>query len=63
MSFMNKMFSKAITSKANEEIQKKPSLLKLIASTPENFKLEAWIENEEVVIKIKKKGETINGSN
>lgn len=63
MSFMNKMFSKAITTKANEEIQKKPSLLKLIASTPEDFKLEAWIENEEVVIKIKKKGETINGSN
>ena len=55
MSFMNKMFSKAITTKVNEEIQKKPSLLKLIASTPEDFKLEAWIENEEVVIKIKKK--------
>ena len=50
---MNKMFSKAITAKANEKIQKKPSLLKLIASTPEDFKLEAWIENEEVVIKIK----------
>lgn len=63
MSFMNKMFSKAITAKVNEKIQKKPSLLKLIASTPEDFKLEAWIENEEVVIKIKKKGETINGSN
>ena len=63
MSFMSKMFSKAITTKVNEEIQKKPSLLKLIASTPEDFKLEAWIENEEVVIKIKKKGETINGSN
>lgn len=63
MSFMNKMFSKAITAKANEEIQKKPSLLKLIASTPEDFKLEAWIENEEVVIRIKKKGEMINGSN
>lgn len=55
MSFMSKMFSKAITAKANEEIQKKPSLLKMIASTPEDFKLEAWIENEEVVIKIKKK--------
>lgn len=62
MSFMNKMFSKAITAKVNEEIQKKPSLLKLIALTPEDFKLEAWIENEEVVIKIKKKkGEESNG--
>lgn len=55
MSFMNKMFSKAITTKTNEEIQKKPSLLKLIASTPEDFKLEAWIENGEVIIKIKEK--------
>jgi hypothetical protein len=63
MSFMSKMFSKAITTKANEEIRKKPSLFKLIASTPEDFKLEAWIENEEVVIKIKKKGEKIDGSN
>lgn len=60
MSFMNKMFSKAITTKVNKEIQKKPSLLKLISSTPEDFKLEAWIENEEIVIKIKKKGEKNN---
>lgn len=62
MSFISKMFSKAITTKANEEIKKKPSLLKLI-TTPEDFKLEAWIENEEVVIKIKKKGEQNNENN
>lgn len=53
MSFIRKMFSKAIVTKP----KKKPSILSLIASNPEDFKLEAWIENEEVVIKIKKKGE------
>lgn len=57
MSFINKMFSKAITTNT----KKKPSILSLIVSTPENFKLEAWIENEEVIIKIKKKGEKSDG--
>lgn len=55
MSFINKMFSKTISTKANNEIKKRPSLLKMITLAPENFKLEAWIENDEVIIKVKRK--------
>lgn len=59
MNFINKMFSKTITTKANAKLKKKTSLLRMIGTTPEDFKLEAYIENDEVIIKIKKKGEKI----
>lgn len=51
MSFMEMMFSKKI----NYEVKKQPSLLSLVKNTPEDFKLEAWIENEEIIVKIKRK--------
>ncbi len=34
---------------------RKPSLIKEILDDPEKFKLEAFIENEEIVVKIKRK--------
>lgn len=37
--------------------EEKPSLLKDIFDNPEVFKLEAFIENNEVVIKIRRKDE------
>ncbi len=37
--------------------EEKPSLLKDIFENPEVFKLEAFIENNEVVIKIRRKDE------
>lgn len=55
MSFMKKMFSKTIETKATEEIVKRPSLLKLISATPDDFKLEAWVEENELRIVVKKK--------
>jgi hypothetical protein len=41
------------TEKAKEE--KKPSLLKDLIDKPEGFKLEAFIEGEEIIVKIIKK--------
>ena len=38
--------------------EKKPTLLKEVIDNPEAFKLEAFIENEEIVIKVKRKDES-----
>ena len=51
----NRLFSKAITVRTANEIEKRPTLFKMLADTPEAFKLEAWVENDEINIKIKRK--------
>lgn len=35
--------------------EQKPSLLKEVIDTPEQFKLEAFIEGDEIIVKIKKR--------
>lgn len=37
------------------EKKKQPSLLKQVKDNPEKFKLEAYIENDEIIMKIKKR--------
>ena len=49
--------SKIKKKKKNKE-KKKPTLLKEVIDNPEAFKLEAFIENEEIVIKVKRKDES-----
>ena len=56
------MFDKLITkiiSKVTFKKRKKkePSLIKSFMDHPELFRLEAFIENEEIIVKIKKKEE------
>ena len=46
-----------LTFKKNKK-EEKPSLLKDVMNNPEAFKLEAFIENEEIIVKIKKKEES-----
>lgn len=36
--------------------EQKPSLLKDVIDKPENFKLEAFIEGEEIIVKIMRRG-------
>ena len=43
--------------KTKKKKKKKPTLLKEVMDNPEAFKLEAFIENEEIVIKVKRKDE------
>lgn len=43
--------------KTKKKEKKKPTLLKEVMDNPEVFKLEAFIENEEIVIKVKRKDE------
>lgn len=58
MSLLRKMFTTNLSG-----TKPKPSVLKSIISSPDDFKLIAWVENGELNIKIKKKGEKIDGSN
>lgn len=51
MGILNKILSKVTIKK----FTKKPSLIKEFMDKPEEFKLEAFIENEEIIVKIKKK--------
>lgn len=44
--------------KTKKKEKKKPTLLKEVMDNPEEFKLEAFIENEEIVIKVKRKDES-----
>ena len=44
--------------KTKNKEKKKPTLLKEVTDNPEAFKLEAFIENEEIVIKVKRKDES-----
>ena len=44
--------------KPKNKTEEKPSILKDILDNPELFKLEATIENEEVVVRIKRKEES-----
>ncbi len=53
LDFSSLRFRKKVEPKEEE----KPSLLKDIFDNPEVFKLEAFIENDEVVIKIRRKDE------
>jgi methyltransferase-like protein len=41
--------------KRKEKAEQKPSLLKDIFDNPESFKLEAFIENDEIIVKVRKK--------
>lgn len=43
--------------KTKKKKKKKPTLIKEVMDNPEAFKLEAFIENEEIVIKVKRKDE------
>ena len=51
MDILNKILSKISIKKT----VKKPSLIKEVMDKPEEFKLEAFIENDEIVVKIKRK--------
>ena len=44
--------------KTKKKEKKKSTLLKEVIDNPEAFKLEAFIENEEIVIKVKRKDES-----
>ena len=47
---------KTILSKMTiKRMTKKPSLIKDVIDKPEQFKLEAFIENDEIIVKIKRK--------
>lgn len=47
---------KTILSKMTiKRMTKKPSLIKDVMDKPEEFKLEAFIENDEIIVKIKRK--------
>lgn len=50
MNILRKLFSTKIGDSG-----KQPSILSLIFSNPEDFKLEAWVENDEIKISIKRK--------
>lgn len=62
MSLINSLIGKIDISKIRlknkKEKTEKPNLLKEVINDPEAFKLEAVIENEEIVIKIKRKEES-----
>lgn len=62
MSLINSLIGKIDISRIRLKIKKekteKPNLLKEVMNDPEAFKLEAVIENEEIVIKIKRKEES-----
>lgn len=51
MNILNKVLSKIQIKKK----VKKPSLIKEIRDKPEEFILEAFIENDEIIMKIKRK--------
>jgi hypothetical protein len=67
MKFMDKIVervSKTVTKevftildKKKKEEHREPSILEQLMKNPEGFKLEAWIKNEEITIKIKKDSE------
>lgn len=62
MSLINSLIGKIDISKIHLKIKKKEkektNLLKEVINNPETFKLEAVIENEEIIIKIKRKHES-----
>jgi methyltransferase-like protein len=41
--------------KEKEKSEQKPSLLKDVIENPESFKLEAFIENDEIIVKVKRR--------
>lgn len=51
MDILNKILSKVTI----KRMTKKPSLIKEVMDKPEEFKLEAFIENDEIIVKIKRK--------
>ena len=57
MNIIKTIFGKVDVSELilQREVKEKPSLLKDVIDKPENFKLEAYIENEEIIVKIKRK--------
>lgn len=54
MKILNKVLSLISISKT-EKTEKKPSMIKEVMDCPEHFKLEAFIENDEIIVKIKRK--------
>lgn len=57
-SLIGKIDISKIHLKTKKKEKEKPNLLKEVINNPEIFKLEAVIENEEIVIKIKRKEES-----
>ena len=53
MNILNKILS-MIAIKKNRK-KKKPSMIKEVMDKPEEFILEAFIENDEIIVKIKRK--------
>lgn len=51
-------FTNLVIKKGVKKAKKKSSILKEVFDDPEGIKLEAYIENEEIIVKIKKKGES-----
>ena len=51
MNILNKILSMI----AIKKIEKKPSMIKEAMDKPEEFILEAFIENDEIIVKIKRK--------
>ena len=62
MSLIKKLLGKIdiskIKLKTKKKEKKKPTLLKEVMDNPEAFKLEAYIDNDEIVIKVKRKDES-----
>ena len=54
---LDNLMTKFISKVTIKRKKKKPSLVKEVMDSPECFKLEAFIENEEIIVKIKRKEE------
>ena len=54
---LDNLITKFISKVTFKKKKKKPSLLKEVMDSPECFRLEAFVEDEEIVIKIKRKEE------
>ncbi|MDR1066202.1 MAG: hypothetical protein LBL35_02035 [Clostridiales bacterium] len=58
MDFIKAIFGKMDISELmmKRKTERKPSLLKDVIDKPESFKLEAFIEGEEIIVKITRRG-------
>lgn len=54
---LDNLITKFISKVTFKKKKKKPSLIKEVMDSPECFKLEAFIEGEEIIVKIKRKEE------
>lgn len=49
------ILNKVLSTISIKKTEKKPSLIREAMDKPEEFKLEAYIEDEEIIVKIKRK--------